>query len=175
MADKLNATYLNRNPIVRSFFRLKTNLAVKIAGLKKSDRILDFGCGAGWLKNKLREEGYKVTGYDVTPEQSDVKDYTTVKPTKIFALDVFEHIPKEEIKKIIKNFKKMNPNMELIVAIPTENLFSRKIRKLLGKPERTAGHITSMKKILKILNSELKLYRKINLLAVSYIAKFRNF
>lgn len=175
MSDELSSTYLNKNPLTRLFFRTKNNIAIKIAGLKKTDVILDFGCGAGWLKNKLKNEGYNVTGYDITPEHSDVKDYRKLIPDKIFALDVFEHISEEEIKKILKDFKKMNGNFELIVAIPTENWISRKIRKLLGKNERVNGHITPIKKILEILNSELKLVQKFNFLCISYVGRFRNF
>jgi len=174
MVDELKSTYLNKNPIIRNFSKTKVNLALKIADLKKDDEILDFGCGEGWLKNKLRQEGYNINGYDITPEHSDVEDYTKLKPNKILVLDVFEHIPKEEVLKIVKNFKKMNPNVEIITAIPTENFISRKARKLLGKSERVSDHITTIKEILEILNSEFKLVKKINFLTVSYIAKFRN-
>jgi len=174
MTDNLNATYLNKNFLVRIFSRTKINLAIKLANLKEEDLILDFGCGAGWLKNKLKNFGYSVIGYDITPEHSDVDDYTKIKPTKIFAMDVWEHISKEEIRNVVKNFKKMNSNFELITAIPTENFLSRKVRKFLGKSERVADHITPIKEILKILNSELKLVKKINFLSVSWIGKFKN-
>lgn len=174
MVDKLDATYLNKNIFVRIFSRTKINLAIKLAKLKKEDLILDFGCGAGWLKNKLKAKESSVIGYDITPEHSDVKNYTTIKPTKIFAMDVWEHISKEEIKKIIKNFKNMNPQFELITSIPTENFISRKVRKILGKSERVQDHITPIKEILKILKSELKLIKKINFLSVSWIGKFKN-
>jgi len=174
MVDDLKSTYLNKNPVIKIFSRTKINLAIKLANLKKDDLILDFGCGAGWLKNKLKNLGYSAIGYDITPEHSDVKYYTGVTPTKIFAMDVWEHISKEEIKNIIKNFKKMNPGFELITAIPTENLLSRKARKFLGKSERVADHITPIKEILKILNSELKLIKKINFLNVSWIGKFKS-
>jgi len=145
-----------------------------MADLKKDDLILDFGCGKGWLKNKLKEGGYNVIGYDITPEHTDIKDYTKIKPNKIFLTDVFEHLSKEEIEKIIANFKRMNPDFEIITSIPTENLVSRKARKILGKRERAMDHITPLKDILEILNRNLKLVKKINFLTVSYIAKFKN-
>ena len=145
-----------------------------MADLKKEDIILDFGCGEGWLKNKLKEKGYNATGYDITPEHSDIKDYTQIKPSKIFLTDVFEHIPKEGITEIIHNFKKMNPDFELITSIPTENWVSRKARKILGKRERAIDHITTLGEILEILEKELELVKKINFLTVSYIARFRN-
>lgn len=171
--DELSATHKHKNLLIRNFFKIKNNLAVKMADLNKGDNILDFGCGAGWFKNNLRKQGYNVTGYDITPEHSDVEDYTELKPDKVFALDVFEHISKEEIREIIHNFKKMNPDFELVTIIPTENLFSRKIRRLLGKSERVSDHITSLREILEVLNSEMRLIRKINFLGISYIGKFK--
>ena len=174
MVDDLSATYLHKNPIIRTFSRTKINLILKMADLKKDDLILDFGCGKGWLKNKLKEGGYNVIGYDITPEHTDIKDYTKIKPNKIFLTDVFEHLSKEEIEKIIANFKRMNPDFEIITSIPTENLVSRKARKILGKRERAMDHITPLKDILEILNRNLKLVKKINFLTVSYIAKFKN-
>ena len=174
MADKYSATHGNKNPLIRLFFKLKTSIAINLANLKEGDHILDFGCGAGYLKNKLKGKGHNAQGYDITPHQSDVGDYTTLKPNKIFVLDVFEHIPLEEIKNIIQNFKNMNSRFELITIIPTENWISRKSRKLLGKSEKVEGHITSLKDILRVLKKELRLVKKINFLSISYIAKFKN-
>ena len=174
MVDELEATYLNKKPIIRNFSKAKVNIVLKIADLKKDDEILDFGCGAGWLKNKLKNEGYNIKGYDTTSEHSDIENYVELSPNKIFVLDVFEHIPKEEILKIVRNFKKMNQNIELIIAITNENLISRKARKLLGKSERVSDHITTLNEILEILNSELTFVKKFNFLGVSYIAKFKN-
>jgi 2-polyprenyl-3-methyl-5-hydroxy-6-metoxy-1,4-benzoquinol methylase len=172
--DTLKSTYLNKNPIIRIFSRTKVNIAIKMARLNKADKILDFGCGEGWLKNKLKNQGFYVVGYDKTPEHTEIKDYTELSFNKIFALDVFEHIPKEEIVKIIKNLKKKNKKFELITAIPTENLVSRKMRKFLGKSEKVPDHITSLKEIVSILRKELRQVKSFNFLTVSYIAKFRS-
>ena len=161
----------NKNPLVRLFYRWKFGLAFRYAGLKKEDLILDFGCGAGWLKKQLLD--YNVIGYDINPKETEVKDYTTLKPTKIFAMDVFEHIGKEDIRKIISNFKKMNPDLILVTTIPTETWFWRKSRKLLGLSETVADHITPLKEILKILNEELTLVKKVNFFTISHIAKWK--
>jgi len=171
--DKASATYKHENPIVRWYFNKKMDLVIKLAKLRKKDLILDFGCGEGQLKKRLKK--YNVIGYDLNLRQTEIKDYRKLKPDKIIAMDVFEHIPKKKISGIIDNFKKMNPNFELIVALPTEGFLSRKARKLLGKRERALGHITPLKEILKIFRKKkLKLTKKTNFLNVSYLALFKN-
>jgi hypothetical protein len=165
-------TVLHKNPIVRIYFRKKFNKIKKFADLKKEDLILDFGCGDKWLKKVL--VGYNVIGYDVNPKQTEVEDFRTLHPDKIFLIDVFEHIPLEGIKSIIADFKKMNPNVEIITSIPTENWIARKIRVLVGKQERAPDHVTSLKEIWPLLNSEMELVKKTNFLTIAWIARFKN-
>jgi len=161
----------HKNPLVRLFFKWKFSLAIKYADLKKDDLILDFGCGISWLKKIIPE--YKVIGYDIDPKLTEIKDYKYLKPDKIFILDVFEHVPKEEIRNILRNFKKMNPNVKLITAIPTETWLWRKSRKLMGLSERVADHITPLKEIVKILEEEYTEVKKINFFLMSRISLWR--
>ena len=163
----LENTYENKNILTRTYFRKKIDSVIKIAKLKKEDIILDFGCGAGWLEKRLKD--YNIIGYDINPEKTFIKDYRTLKPTKIFCLDVFEHIPPEEINSIIENFKKMSNNLSLIVSVPTGNLISRKVRKFVGKTEVPKEHITSYEEILKILKENFKMKKKINFFTVTKI------
>ena len=168
----LKNTYENRNVITRTYFRTKVWLAIKSAHLKKSDIILDFGCGDGWLEKEL--QNYEIYGYDINPKKTFIKDYRKIKPTKIFVLDVFEHIPIYEIKKIIDEFKKLNEKFILIVSAPSENFISRKIRKFVGKDEVPKEHITRYREILKILKENFKLKKRINFFTVSYIFLFEH-
>ena len=168
--NKLENTYESKNLIARTYFRWKVNTAIRLAKLKKRDVILDFGCGGGWLEKKLN--GYNIKGYDVNPEKTFIKDYKKVKPTKIFVLDVFEHIPLKEIKKIINEFKKLNEKFDLIVSLPTENWLSRKMRKLIGKKEVPDEHITNYKDIVKLLKQNFKFRKSINFFSVSWIGLF---
>ena len=165
-------TTLSKNPIVRYFFRMKFEIIISFANLRENDIILDFGCGDKWLKKRLPR--FNIIGYDINPKQTEIRDYRTIKPTKIFCLDVFEHIPAKEIEKIIENFKKMNNNFELIVSIPTGNFISRKARKFVGKSEILEGHITSYKEILDLLKKNFELRNKINFFTVTKIFKFKN-
>lgn len=166
----LENTYNSKNLITKIYFRTKIMTAIKLADLKKDDIILDYGCGGGWLEHKLKN--YHIYGYDLNPKKSFIKDYRKIKPTKIFVLDVFEHILLAETKKIIKNFKKMG-KFELIVSQPTENWISKKVRKLVGKSEVPEEHITRYEDIISLLKKEFKLIKKINFFTVCHIFLFR--
>ncbi|MCK4647416.1 hypothetical protein KAT24_00625 [Candidatus Pacearchaeota archaeon] len=166
----LKNTYESKNLLTRTYFRAKVLLAIKLAKLKKTDIILDFGCGEGWLEKKLKD--YQIYGYDINPKKTFIKDYREIKPAKIFILDVFEHIPKKEIQKILDDFKKLNSKFVLIVSVPTENWISRKIRKFVGKEEVPKEHVTKYGEILKILEENFKLKKKVNFFTVCHIFLF---
>lgn len=162
----------HKNPLVRLFFRWKFGIAIKYAEIKEDDLVLDFGCGCSWLKKTI--PGKMVIGYDIDPTFTEMKDYTKISPKKIFVLDVFEHVEKEEVRKIIKNFEKMNPSFEMITIIPTETWLWRKARKVMGLSETVADHITKLEEILKIFEEEgLKRIKKVNFFTMSHIAKWK--
>lgn len=117
---------------------------------KKSDAILDFGCGKGYLKK--RNKDFKIINYDIVKELSEVEDYTKTNPDVIVCCHVFEHLGENEIKTHLRNFKKMNPKI-LIVATPIENLLSKGGMFLMGKNSH-AGHITTLKEINRIFEEE---------------------
>lgn len=163
--NTLEATYESKNFITRLYFRLKINSAIKLARLRKGDVILDFGCGGGWLERKLK--GFEIHGYDINPEKTFIDDYKKVRPTKIFVLDVLEHVPENEIQGILDSFKNLNNRFDLIVSIPTENWISRKMRKLVGKKEVPDEHITKYDTILRILKRNFRLKGQVNFFTVS--------
>ena len=163
----------NKNPLVRLFYKLKFKIAIKYASLKPTDLILDFGCGSGQLRKML--PGHKIIGYDVDPKLTEIKDYRKIKPDKIFALDVFEHIPKNKIRKIVRDFKKMNPNIVLVTAIPTETWLWRKTRKLMGLSETVKDHITKLEEIESILCQEMHLQNETTFVLMSRISRWANY
>ena len=167
--DESTAGHQNKKLLVRKYFKKKVDTAINLANLSKEDEILDFGCGAGTLKNRLRTEGYKVTGYDITPEHSDIEDYTKLSPNKIFAMDVFEHMFKEDIILTLQNFKKMSNHFFIVVSIPVEGLIYRNIRRLMGKRPIDVGHITNIKELKSILNHEFKFVKGKNILNLTYV------
>lgn len=107
--------------------------------------ILDFGCGVGHLKKRLK--GKKVVGYDIIPELSDVSDYRKLKPAKIVLSGVLEHIYLDKIEKILNDFNQMNKNAELLVFLPTENFISKIAMVLAGESHAHDDHVSKYKEI----------------------------
>lgn len=94
------------------------------------DKVLDFGCAKGFLVYAMRllgkdAHGVDVSEYAVKNGHEKIKDYLsqidTVEDIKggwdlIVAKDVLEHIPKEEIPKVLAGFRRRCKN--LFVAVP---------------------------------------------------------
>ena len=165
--NQLETTYESPSLITRTYFRWKMNKIIRVAKLNKEDVILDFGCGCGWLERKLRD--YQIVGYDINPEKTLIQDYKNVTPTVIFALDVFEHIPLNEIENILLVFRFLNKSFKLIVSIPTENLLSRLGRRWVGKSAVPKEHITKLKDIKELLDKYFKLKKEYGFFTMSKI------
>ena len=72
---------------------------------KKNIKILDFGCGQGYLKKRLKKnKQLKVIGFDVVKELSDVVNWKMVKFDYFLACHVFVYLKKKKIENIITNF-----------------------------------------------------------------------
>jgi len=114
--------------------------------------ILDFGCGLGHLKNKLK--GSNVVGYDIIPELSDVADYRHLIPVQIVLSGVLEHLYGSEIESLIKEFKQINPSAILLVSLPTENWVSKIAMRLSGQKHAHDDHVSQYKEINRIIEKE---------------------
>ncbi len=123
-------TYKSKNIFVNLHFNHLMKESIKIVKISKNDKILDFGCGYGELKNRLKS--FNVIGYDKRKELSDIKNYKNLRPDIIFCLAVFEYFSRNELISLIKEFKRMNKKSKLVVSMPTENLFSKLGNLLFG-------------------------------------------
>lgn len=65
---------------------------LQAAGLKPSDKVLDYGCGKGVLVQFLREQGYDASGYDRYAEGFNDRSVLEQKYDCIVAQDLIEHV-----------------------------------------------------------------------------------
>lgn len=59
-------SYLEKLKAFNATDRYSYELAKVVGFLRKSDKVLDYGCGTGYAVNKLTAMGYNVKGYDAT-------------------------------------------------------------------------------------------------------------
>jgi SAM-dependent methyltransferase len=138
---------------------------------KETGLILDFGCGHGHLKKKLK--GLNVVGYDIIPELSDVLDYQNLIPSQIVLSGVLEHLYGDEIEVLIQRFKRMNPRANLLVYLPTENLVSKIVMRLAGQKNAHNDHVSKYREINRIIEKEHCLEkRRYIFLGMAQISKY---
>lgn len=132
------------------YFNKILQTIIDFGGLKnESGLILDYGCGVGHLRKKLNKSN--VVGYDIIKELSEIDDYKKLKPKKIVLDSVLEHLYLNEIDNLLKEFLKMNPRVELLIAIPTENFISKIAMRLSGQPRAHDDHVSKYKQINQLI------------------------
>lgn len=115
---------------------------------REEKKVIDLGCGNGSIVWWLQQRGFAQTvGVDVSPEQiadghrvgvpglvhADVKDFLDKNEARydiIFARDVFEHIPRDEIIPLLQRvLDRLNSDGMLVLQVPNgESPFFGRIR-----------------------------------------------
>ena len=102
-------------------------------------RLLDAGCGDGRFCYELREENVRVVGVDYSDRalafarafnpsvefhRADLADLAFEDAFEMITLiEVLEHIPPPDVKKVIMNlWRALTPNGHLVISVPTANL-----------------------------------------------------
>lgn len=167
----VDKSYNSKNPLVRGYFTSIHRISIELADLKGNEKILDFGCGSKELSKRLKNT--IVYNYDINPNLTEIKDYKNLKPDIIFAVSAFEHIPKDEIEIIINNFKEMNPNAYLVVALPKCGILNKIGSILTGTYKlNKIAHVSYYKDINKLLMKQMKLIKKKNFIFMYEFSKW---
>jgi hypothetical protein len=99
----------------------------RLLSIKEGQRVLDFGASRGFYVKALRMLGIESFGYDISDwavENCDpaVREFMSnhLHPNKydlIYSKDVMEHIPKEELSKLVKRLLSYTDRMFVIVPL----------------------------------------------------------
>ena len=128
-----NRTYKSLNPLVRWYFYKLLKEAVQMTDLSEGDTVLDFGCNEQRLQNFLPPI-VDYVGFDVDERFTDVSDYKEVRPSTVFAINVFEHLEPNEFDDVLQHFNSVGVK-EIVVGNPTDNLLSAFAKLFLGLSE----------------------------------------
>ena len=136
-------SYCHANPLIRWLFWRRLDTALALARVSRGERVLDFGTGTGVLLPSLAATGAHVAATDVQLEPARVLvaerrlavDLLSVDEQAgwlrahagavdcIFALDVLEHLPDDELGRLGDCFRSvLSPRGRLIVSGPTESI-----------------------------------------------------
>jgi 2-polyprenyl-3-methyl-5-hydroxy-6-metoxy-1,4-benzoquinol methylase len=128
----------SKNPLLRYVEKIRIKKIISMAKIKKSDSVLDLGCGEGFLLSMLPQTK-KITGIDISKHAlSRAKNIVENKGLKanlffgdaqnlnvnetfdkIMCSEVLEHVPKPRT--VMKNIHKiLKDNGTLVVSIPDE-------------------------------------------------------
>ncbi|MBL7790082.1 MAG: class I SAM-dependent methyltransferase [Chitinophagales bacterium] len=104
---KLNSEYFDKTPLHTRIDEDKKVLE-KVKSLKESGKVLEIGCGNGFLLSLLRNEGYETFGIEPSPKAADfakyslnlnvvngflnIDSFSNMKFDIIFMMDVIEHL-----------------------------------------------------------------------------------
>lgn len=172
MIQNFKEDYCHPFPLVRFYFRSILSAATdKLSSLPDSSLILDFGCGRQYLKKYLKDSKFRIVGYDIISEFTDIQDYASLKPDVIFCSHVLEHLDVFELRQALNNFKTMNPKF-IITAIPTENFISR-FCAWIGKPHGYFEHKIRIKTIHNELSKHFILLERKNIMTLTVVSKWK--
>ncbi len=142
----------------------------KLGLIESGSKILDYGCGVGFLINAFNKLGFKnVYGYDISKWATNYARKLNCKIKKKYDgnydigifLDVLEHMEDKEIKKV---FKKAKFN-KLLVRIPVSiNKKKRKFYLKISRVDKTHINCKTKNEWIKLFkNFGFKKFLKLNL------------
>ncbi|MEM2908691.1 MAG: class I SAM-dependent methyltransferase [Candidatus Bilamarchaeaceae archaeon] len=151
--------YKSKNPIIRYFHNRRLDMIVKLLGDTAGKKILDVGCGDGFLLDKLRG---KLFGVDVSPKRvKTAKERLGDKATIIIAdarklpfrdqffdvvvcSEVLEHIRNPDL--VISEIFRVTKNGGVaIITVPNEQIMCLGRLLMLKFPIKIPDHINSFK------------------------------
>ncbi len=112
--------------------------AIRLLDICETDRLLDYGCGDGWLLKRIREKcnNIELLGFepveDLFTQAINNADGTNIKVvkdiigvsgsfTKISCLETCEHLPQPELDKLLENIKRLlSPIGSVLISVPIE-------------------------------------------------------
>jgi ubiquinone/menaquinone biosynthesis C-methylase UbiE len=140
----------SKNPILRYIEKKRIKKIIELAHLSRTDKIIDVGCGEGYMLSLL-PPAKKVVGFDISKialnkaqkllfQKKDVQliygdarelPFADNSFDKILCSEMLEHVPEPQV--VIKEFQRiLNKDGIVVISVPNEKQI-RKIMRILHK------------------------------------------
>ena len=175
---KKRSSNITKHGIVSGiYFNSILNNIIKLINTKRKIKVLDFGCGYGYLKKKLiKNSNIKIINFDIIKKLSDISDGRKAKFDYLVSTHVFMYFKKKELENLLINLKKHNNKLKLIVTISKQGLLNNIGKFILNEKNAHTGTFLNPTNELNLLKKKMNVIQKINVFFPSdiYLLEFKN-
>jgi len=145
------------------YFNLIYKIIINFLEYKKNDVVLDFGCGIGLLKKKIKKKypEANIINYDKVKSLSEVSDWKNINFNKIIFCQVLMYISKEDIENIFYILKKKKID-KIIICFSKQSFLNRLFAKILGHKNAHDDTVLIPEHEEKLIYQNFKILKKIN-------------
>jgi SAM-dependent methyltransferase len=143
--------------------------------INKKVKILDFGCGYGYLKKRLKKaKNIKIINFDIIKELTEIDDWKKVNFDYLVSTHVFMYLGPKKLNRLLLDLKNHNKNLKLITIISRQGLLNNIGKFILNEPDAHKGTLLNANNELKILKKKMRIVKKKNILCLSdiYLLEF---
>ena len=161
-----------RSRLIAAYHHFILSRCAKLAALRPGMSALDYGCGRQMLRRHL-PPGVQYTGYDLTPEFSDIEDPTGRRFEVIFAIQMLMYPDDAGLRELTAAFAKMS---DAVVAMMPAQGFVKKhlVDPLLGlKAAADTTFRSRPPRVYELLGERFKCARMIHLFGVADLSLWK--
>ena len=158
-----------RSRVINTYHRSILKKCVRMSGIKRGMRVLDYGCGKKILKEYLPVDTDYI-GYDIISVFTDISDIKGKKYDVIFLIQVLQYINNKGLNELMSKFLQLGD--KIIIMCPTQNILKRYIDALLGLRQNNMIFESSIEEIYQFANKYYSLQSRESVFCFGEISRW---